>query len=273
LCIVNTRKQAQQIFSLLQGDGVFHLSTTMYPEHRTRVLKEICTRLDKKKPLPCRVISTSMIEAGVDLDFPVVYREKTGLDSIVQAAGRCNREGKKPLEKSNVYVFCSSEHTSPKSMQAPIGAFEQVAISFTGDLSSLDAVRSYFQQLFYNKGEDALDSKGILSDIERGKNSFSIPFRDIADKLRIIEDGGKTVFVLNDAPELEKRLRNGERSRETFREAGKYSVSLNKNDINNLTAIGALEVLDNEVLLLYKRYYNDNYGVELSPTGGQALIV
>lgn len=92
LSIVSTKPQARALFELLQGhDGVFHLSTNMYPQHRRRVLDEIRTRLKQNKT--CRVISTSLVEAGVDLDFPVVYRAMAGLDSIAQAAGRCNREG------------------------------------------------------------------------------------------------------------------------------------------------------------------------------------
>lgn len=90
LCVVNTKKLAQKIYTELQGEGVFHLSAAMYPKHRKRTLDKIRERLkDKKK---CIVISTSLIEAGVDLDFQHVYRQMAGLDSIIQAAGRCNRE-------------------------------------------------------------------------------------------------------------------------------------------------------------------------------------
>ncbi|MDR2712296.1 MAG: CRISPR-associated helicase Cas3' [Clostridiales bacterium] len=273
LCIVNTRKQAQLIFSSLQfqTEGVFHLSTTMYPEHRSRTLAEIRDRLEGG--LPCRVISTSMVEAGVDLDFPVVYREKIGLDSIIQAAGRCNREGKRPLEDSCVYVFNSLEQQPTESMQILIGTFDQIADSFAEDLSSLDAVHSYFEQLFYNKGDDALDAKGILSSIQQGKSSFNIPFRDIADKFRIIEDDTTTVFILCNIPELEARLRVGERSRALFRKLSQYGVSLKKYEIEKLRALRAIEDLDREVLLLSSIYYNDCYGVELSPEGGKAIFL
>lgn len=98
LCVVNSRKSAQEIFTRLSGEGNFHLSTLMYPAHRRAKLEEIRRRL--KGGLPCRVISTSLIEAGVDVDFPAVFREEAGLDSILQAAGRCNREGKRPVSES-----------------------------------------------------------------------------------------------------------------------------------------------------------------------------
>ena len=91
LCIVNSRRAAQEIYDMLPKEGAYHLSTLMYPAHRQRVLNEIRQRL--KEGAVCRVLSTSLIEAGVDVDFPTVYREMAGLDSILQAAGRCNREG------------------------------------------------------------------------------------------------------------------------------------------------------------------------------------
>lgn len=94
LCVVNTRAGAQAVFQRLQGEDSFHLSTLMYPAHRRRQLAEIRRRLTLG--LPCRVVSTSLIEAGVDVDFPAVYREEAGLDSLLQAAGRCNREGHRP---------------------------------------------------------------------------------------------------------------------------------------------------------------------------------
>ena len=90
LCIVNTRKRARQIYEMLPEEGRFHLSTLMVPEDRERTLEVIRERLQKGKI--CRVVSTSLVEAGVDVDFPTVWREMTGLDSILQAAGRCNRE-------------------------------------------------------------------------------------------------------------------------------------------------------------------------------------
>ena len=91
LCIVNTKKRAQRIYKTLESEGIYHLSTSMYPKHRKRVLQEIRGRLQENKR--CVLVSTSLVEAGVDLDFHSVYRELAGVDSMIQAAGRCNREG------------------------------------------------------------------------------------------------------------------------------------------------------------------------------------
>ena len=92
LTIVNTRKTALQLFQALQMEGKYYLTTLLCPVHRRKILAEIKERL--RQGQPCTVVATSLIEAGVDVDFPVVYRELAGLDSIVQAAGRCNREGR-----------------------------------------------------------------------------------------------------------------------------------------------------------------------------------
>ena len=103
LCIVNTRKEAQKLFSMLPSEGAYHLSTYMTPRHRRTVLSQIREKL--KSGNTCRVISTSLIEAGVDVDFPEVWREIAGIDSIIQAGGRCNREGKRNPATSIVHVF------------------------------------------------------------------------------------------------------------------------------------------------------------------------
>lgn len=92
LCILNSRRQVQKIYEAVKEEGTYHLSTLMYPEHRKRLLREIRDRLKEGKT--CRLIATSLVEAGVDFDFQMVYRELAGIDSVIQAAGRCNREGK-----------------------------------------------------------------------------------------------------------------------------------------------------------------------------------
>lgn len=111
LCIVNSRKQARSLYEALPEEGRFHLSTLMNAIDRERTIATIRERLDKKQC--CRVISTSLIEAGVDVDFPTVYRELAGLDSILQAAGRCNREGKEAARTA------SSTSTRPNTRFHP----------------------------------------------------------------------------------------------------------------------------------------------------------
>ena len=105
LCVVNTRAQAAELFQLLPKLGRFHLSAAMCAAHRSDKLEVICQRLAEDKI--CRLISTQLIEAGVDVDFPIAYRAHGPLDSIIQTAGRCNREG--PLARSR---SCYRVHTA-----------------------------------------------------------------------------------------------------------------------------------------------------------------
>ena len=103
LCVVNRRATAQKLYAALAEEGRYCLTTLLCPADRKRLLREIRARL--QAGLPCRVVSTSLIEAGVDVDFPAVWREEAGLDSILQAAGRCNREGRRAADSSPVTVF------------------------------------------------------------------------------------------------------------------------------------------------------------------------
>ena len=124
LCIVNTKKRAQKIYHELKGEGVFHLSTSMYPKHRKRVLKQVKERLENKEK--CLLISTSLVEAGVDLDFCTVYRQIAGVDSMIQAAGRCNREGNRTIEESKVVIFQFEEKEAVPGQQQQIDVSESL---------------------------------------------------------------------------------------------------------------------------------------------------
>ena len=283
LCIVNTRKAAQSLFRKLKeckpdhkDCGLFHLSTTMYPAHRKYVLDKIRTRLNNN--MECTVISTSLVEAGVDLDFETVYREQAGLDSIVQAAGRCNREGKRELNKSNVYVFTTDMHKPPRMMEHNIAAFRQTARKHT-DIASLDAIDDYFTQLHGILGHEYLDNKKIIKRFDDGaKDGWSFPFADIGKDFKLIDDSaGYTVYVLRDSPELEEILRcTTRRDRMLFRELSKYAVSLYEYDFMALKKLGAIEEIgigDERIFILYNKYYDNDLGVDLTPSGGHALIL
>ncbi len=155
-------------------NGALHLSTTMYPLHRSKVLSSIRDKL--KNGDPCIVISTSLIEAGVDVDFPVVYREKAGLDSIIQSAGRCNRENKRKRNDSVIYIFESIDRPH-SSIAQNVSAYEHAA-RHVGDISSLEAVKLYFDKLHYIIGQDGLDRKSAVKAFDNGaKNAFSLPLR------------------------------------------------------------------------------------------------
>lgn len=157
LCIVNSRKAAQSIFARLPQEASFHLSTLMVPAQRQTLLDEIRRRL--KAGEPCRVVSTSLIEAGVDVDFPAVYRELAGLDSVLQAAGRCNREGKRAPEESIVTVFERAE-LPPMLFRTAIGATRE-ALMNSCDIGARETMQNYFDALRSLSGE-TLDKSGVI---------------------------------------------------------------------------------------------------------------
>ncbi len=181
LCVVNTRKDARVLFELMPK-GSFHLSAMMCAEHRSKVIETIRTRL--KNGEPTRVISTQLIEAGVDLDFPVVYRALAGLDSIVQAAGRSNREGR--LERGRVVVFVPPSKT-PSGLLT-IGT--QTAISllsgFEGDLQAPETFKAYFNSLF--AAVKNLDKSNVLRKLQKNADVCQIQFRTAAQEFRMIDD-------------------------------------------------------------------------------------
>ena len=168
LCIVNTKKRAQNIYKRLENEGVYHLSTCMYPCHRKRVLDEIRKRLQDGER--CIVISTSLVEAGVDLDFQSVYRQLAGVDSIIQAAGRCNREGKRGVEESKTYIFQFVEKEYVPGQKQQIAVTKDL-LEDEADISSLESVSKYFRMLYHFRGE-SLDKKDILGEFRKGRFPF-----------------------------------------------------------------------------------------------------
>lgn len=274
LCITNTRKQAKTLFSRLSGEGSFHLSTAMYPAHRRRVLEEIRHRLSNGKP--CRVVSTSLIEAGVDVDFPEVWRAEAGLDSIIQAAGRCNRENRHDASRSIVHIFSPEDgYTPPKQVKQTLSAYRSVTRKFE-DIASLDAIRAYFTELFDIKSPAALDSCGILERLEQGwRKGMSFPFDDIAGQFHIIEDDTIPILVPREpeAAKLAERLKQGERSREIFREMGAFCVNARPYLLDDFIATGSVSRLDAGVCVLEKLdLYDDQTGLVLNLPGGEAVI-
>lgn len=239
LCIVNSRKRAQELYRALPEDGgSFHLSTLMPPMLRARVLNDIRRRV--QEGLSCRVVSTSLVEAGVDLDFPTVYRQEAGLDSQIQAAGRCNREGKRPLGESLVYVFRFEDEGwsgVPSTMRLPIEVGRMVAESFD-DLASPEAIRAYFTALYQSRGA-GLDQLGVVTQLEACARA-NFPFADLSDAFRLIQNDTKSVFIpLDDAAlSIVKELVQGRRSRRLMRQAAGYIVQVYRGDWEALLASG-----------------------------------
>lgn len=219
LCVVNTRSKAQCLHDRLAEDdaeGSFCLTTLQCAADRQRLFAEIRDRLDAGAS--CRVVSTSLIEAGVDVDFPVAYREEAGLDSVIQTAGRCNREGRRPVSESVVHVFSTEGGCAP-FLRQNIAAFRAVADRHA-DLNTDEAVRAYFAEVLCLRnggaaratvGNDALDRKRILPLHGRDANW---PFADIAKRFRLIDTPTIPVYskIRNDSTKPTRTTTNRERT-------------------------------------------------------------
>lgn len=270
LCIVNSRKSAQEIFSVLPEEGRFHLSTLMYPAHRQQVLADIKKRLNEG--LSCRVVSTSLIEAGVDIDFPAVYREMAGLDSILQAAGRCNREGRRDASHSIVTIF-ESESPPPPLFRVNIGACTQ-ALHENSDPADIETINRYFSSLRSFIG-DNIDKNHIVSSMSKGISGCVLPFETVANSFKLIDDTCKCVYIpINEGAELVSRIAEGTASRSVYRAAGRYSVSVYEQHYQALLSAGAISILDDDsAVLTDMSLYSQETGLSLNMDSGKALFI
>lgn len=277
LCIVNSRKAAQQIFALLPKDGSFHLSTLMIPAQRQTLLQKLRDRLKNGKV--CRAVSTSLIEAGVDVDFPEVYREMAGLDSILQAAGRCNREGKRPVDESVVTIFERTE-PAPLLFRTSIGAAHE-ALSGNRDPGAPDTMERYFHSLRSLTG-DALDKQGIVKAFEKGIEGCELPFRTVAEKFHLIDQNTYTIYVpyQEEGAELVRQLREGVCSKDLYRKLGRYAVSVYDRHFQALYSAGALltarevPTLDAcSAILTDLTLYSQPLGLSLEPESSKAEFI
>lgn len=266
LCIVNSRAAAQELYGMLEEEGRYHLSTLMPPAERQKQLQVIRDRL--KDGLPCRVVSTSLIEAGVDVDFPAVYREMAGLDSILQAAGRCNRNGGKPREERHVWVF-ESEWETPAMLDTAIGACRSVWNGML-DPSEESVIHSYFEEHLFLKGEKAQDTKSIMTKMEKP----TLPFADIARGFKLIDSGAVTVYIPTEESRSSiEQYRSGKIDRTLMRKLGRYGVTVYPNRLKALLDAGDVEDLGGEVyVLLNEEMYCEETGLSLNVEFGKAII-
>lgn len=191
LCIVNNRRHARALFdSIADQPGACHLTTLMHARHRSAVLDDVRSRL--RTGQPCRLVSTSLIEAGVDVSFPVVLRAEAGLDSIAQAAGRCNRNGERPAQDSQVLVFASPDWTPPSELAQFADAFRATERQYRDDLLSLEAVRAYFREIYWRK--DGKIGGGVLA-LFKGAGIDNLPLETLAARFRLIETAMRPVIV------------------------------------------------------------------------------
>jgi CRISPR-associated endonuclease/helicase Cas3 len=194
-----------------------------------------------KKEKACRVVSTQLVEAGVDIDFPVVYRALAGIDSIAQAAGRCNREGM--LEKGEVFVFTPEMGIPAGHFRWTGQAAESVIRRHSEDILSLAAIEDYFKLYYWTKG-DGLDEEGILPMLQAGCQKGDFPFKTVAEKFRFIKDEMKSVVIPfdDDARKIIESLDHCEYPASFSRKLQKYTVSVHPNEWNKLLSMKSIEI-------------------------------
>jgi CRISPR-associated endonuclease/helicase Cas3 len=260
LCIVNNRRHAQALYtSIADEKGARHLSTLMYPKHRTRVLNEVREMLKDKEP--CRLVSTSLIEAGVDIDFPYVMRAEAGLDSIAQAAGRCNRSGKRARADSLVEVFATenTDWAPPQALEALADKAREVMRAGHADPLSIAAINAYFNAVYWQKGPEKLDELNLLGMIEDdGLRGFQ--FELIDQKFQMIDSVQMPVIIPGD-DECKALLRDLEHTKNCggiARMLQPYLIQIPHKGYNELAASGAIQPVA-----------EDKYGTQL---GGSMLL-
>lgn len=279
LCIVNTRRHAGGLFAELRSlhpEGTFHLSTWMCAAHREETLKTIKERL--VAGLPCRVVSTQVMEAGIDVDFPVGYRAMAGLDSIIQAAGRVNREMRHGIVA--MYVFepeSSLIKKTPVSIQQAGAVAQSTLAKYSADPTTIEAIDDYYNQLYDLHGEKAFDSDDILGYFGGVTPTLEFSFRKAADAFRMIDK--KTIGVIipfNDkAMEHMGELERAEYPVKVLRKLQPYTVNIYENEFTALLNSGALIELQEDYFALnplqYDTYYTESGLVRPEP--GQFLSV
>ena len=248
LCIVNQRAHARALFAAIRHLlGARHLSTCMHSVHRARVLAEI--RADLTAHRPCRLVSTSLVEAGVDVDFPLVLRASAGLDQIAQAAGRCNREFRRTPEESEVLVFAAAEYGVIRSLAANAEAGKEIMGLNSDDPFAPPAMRAYFDMLYWRRGQAELDKNRVLQLCADRKGDLNFPFGTISAAMRFIDDVMVPVIVAKEeavAGEVRGLIRDIRFAKGVggiARKLGRYTIGIPRSVRGAMIAQGVAEII------------------------------
>ena len=253
LIIVNSRKTAREVYRLLSGKN-YHLSTYMTPHDRSKTIKQIRDELANGEKIT--VVSTSLVEAGVDLDFQAVFRQLAGLDSILQSGGRCNREGR--MEYGNVFIF-ETDESIRGDMKIRAGIVKNM-LEKGLDITSDESIREYYRRIF-RYSDDIIERNTIAKDC----NGFdSIPFRTYAEDFEFIKDETINV-VINNIQESEKLVQQLEYGGKNIRrKLQRYSVSLKKHEFDEAMKSGLINDTGYGVFVLANNdYYRNETGLDI----------
>ncbi|MFY0542679.1 CRISPR-associated helicase Cas3' [Brevibacillus sp. H7] len=267
LCIVNTRKHAKILFDELANrnvEGLYHLSGRLCAKHRSDILAEVRASLHNQSP--CRLVSTQLIEAGVDVDFPQVLRAYAGLDSIAQSAGRCNREGRR--ESGKVMVFYPEKHGMPsKGWMRETATEAQNTMMYRKEPPlSLACIENYFERIHGicdGRVEEITDSEKIMNLLKSKKGNLEIPYQDIADKFKFIDGNMQTIVVPYDsnAEVLIEKLSASPYPLSAMRQLQSYTVQIYQHEFMEFQRNNLLRNVEGVLLLLEKSYYHPQTGL------------
>ncbi len=313
LVIVNTKKSAQALYQLCREAEAmqsFHLSTNMCPSHRKEILGQIRKLLDDKSPVLC--VSTQLIEAGVDVDFGAVIRYTAGLDSIAQAAGRCNRNGERATGRVHVVNPASENVDRLTDIQCGKGITERLLNDveagmedFGGDLLAPQAMERYFQYYFFDRRQvmdypvtaDAVGrddnllnllsiNSSAMSEYQRN-NQGAAPtiylrqsFKSAARAFKVIDAPTRGIIVPYGKPGQELiidlcKAFEVEKQFKLLRKAQQYTVNVFPQDLEHFHKAGAVHEIQNGVDILYlmdSRYYNPAFGLSRMPEGNMEVL-
>lgn len=282
LCIVNTRKHASGLFqnlSALHGEGNYHLSTLMCPAHRKQKLAEIRSRLESQQP--CRVVSTSVMEAGIDVDFPIGYRALAGLDSINQAAGRVNRNMRSALGELCVFEPVSDFiKRTPRYVAQGVEVTRGVLRDHRDAPISIAAIEAYYERLYALKEPRDFDMQDVLGSFRvDSQNQPVFNFATVGKNFRVIEDVTQTVILPfnEEAKKLIQELQFTPYPFSTLRKLQPYTVSIYEGEFDTLSSRGViLSVAETHAVLnpdFFDEYYHPDTGLRVPATsGGDAII-
>ena len=255
LCIVNTRNDAREIYTRLPKEGIcLHLSRMMCPDHVMETIEKVKLALKESSNTTIRVVATQLIEAGVDIDFPMVFRQEAGLDSVLQAAGRCNREGK--LGTGNTIVF-GLQKPLPSGHIRQTNDARLAIMNREYDWFSPEAMEAYFKQLYSRV--NSFDKKNIKDLLYKAE----IQFETASSAFHLIDDNTVSVIVnwKNSMDLVEKLLEEGP-SYSLMKALSQFSINVRNGDMKKLVEAGAIEeVLEGIYIIRDQSFYSNEVGL------------
>lgn len=276
LCIVNTKKDAYELYRRLPKEGhVFHLSRDMYPAHIRREINEIKKLLKDPDCKDIRVVSTQLIEAGVDIDFPVVMRQEVGLDSIIQAAGRCNREGR--MGMGEVIVYCIKDRNPCSGVMARGNAARQSLECWT-EIDRLDVIEDYYTRLYSRC--DSFDQIKVKSGAYAGDRSVRellnhCPyFQTVGENFKLIDENTRSIIVKCEENEEDvQRLKCGIVNKHLMRRLAAYSVGVRDHTFKKMVSEGMIELYPNDFYVMENPYFYGDTGIKINEETTEDIFI